>query len=81
MSDRPRVLFVGRGRYSLPLPQWLAKKWDAIEPELDYRLLGAAEDGSASERRAVPARQATAPAPARRGALPRRAARFASVAS
>jgi glycosyltransferase involved in cell wall biosynthesis len=43
----PRVLFVGRGRYSLPLPGWLAKKWDAIEPELDYRVLGAAEADSA----------------------------------
>lgn len=46
MSDRPRALFVGRMRYSLPLPDWLAKKWDAIEPELDYRVLGAAADGS-----------------------------------
>ena len=25
MSDRPRVLFVGRWRYRLPLPRWLAK--------------------------------------------------------
>jgi glycosyltransferase involved in cell wall biosynthesis len=47
MSALPRVLFVGRGRYSLPLPGWLAKKWDAIEPQLDYRLLGAAGEGSA----------------------------------
>ena len=46
MSAPPRVLFVGRGRYSLPLPGWLAKKWDAIEPEIDYRVLGAAEAGS-----------------------------------
>ena len=52
MSERPRVLFVGRGRYSLPLPEWLAKKWDAIEPELDYRVLGAAEaqSGPSDER-------------------------------
>jgi glycosyltransferase involved in cell wall biosynthesis len=48
MSTLPRVLFVGRGRYSLPLPGWLAKKWDAIEPQLDYRVLGAAEEGSGS---------------------------------
>lgn len=48
MNAPPRVLFVGRGRYSLPLPAWLAKKWDAIEPQLDYRLLGAAEEGSAA---------------------------------
>ncbi len=51
MNDRPnaavpRALFVGRMRYSLPLPEWLAKKWDAIEPELDYRVLGAAASGS-----------------------------------
>jgi glycosyltransferase involved in cell wall biosynthesis len=47
MNDRPRALFVGRMRYSLPLPEWLAKKWDAIEPELDFRVLGAAAPGSA----------------------------------
>ena len=47
MVDRnPRVLFVGRGRYRLPLPDWLAKKWDAIEEVIDYRILGAAEPGS-----------------------------------
>jgi glycosyltransferase involved in cell wall biosynthesis len=40
------VLFVGRSRYRLPLPAWLAKKWDAVERELDYRILGAAERGS-----------------------------------
>lgn len=46
MSARPRVLFVGRSRYVLPLPGWLAKKWDAVEEQLDYRILGAAEAGS-----------------------------------
>jgi glycosyltransferase involved in cell wall biosynthesis len=47
MLDRnPRVLFVGRSRYRLPLPDWLAKKWDAIEEVIDYRILGAAELGS-----------------------------------
>lgn len=46
MSARPRVLFVGRSRYRLPLPGWLAKKWEAVERELDYRILGAAEPGS-----------------------------------
>jgi len=46
MPDRnPRVLFVGRGRYTLPLPGWLAKKWDAIEEVIDYRVLGATEAG------------------------------------
>lgn len=46
MSDRPRVLFVGRARYRLPLPSWLVPKWDAIEQEVDYRVLGAAAEGS-----------------------------------
>ena len=41
----PRVLFVGRGRHPLPLPGWLAKKWDAVGEVLDYRFLGAAEPG------------------------------------
>jgi glycosyltransferase involved in cell wall biosynthesis len=52
VSERPRVLFVGRARYRLPLVPWLAKKWDAIEEQLDYRILGAAERGSprAAER-------------------------------
>jgi glycosyltransferase involved in cell wall biosynthesis len=42
----PRVLFVGRTRYTLPLPEWLAKKWDALERQLDYRVLASAEPGS-----------------------------------
>ena len=46
MTERPRVLFVGRARYSLPLPAWLAKKWDAVEQELDYRVIGAASADS-----------------------------------
>ena len=52
MTDRPRVLFVGRARYSLPLPGWLAKKWDAVEQELDYRVIGAAteESGPSDDR-------------------------------
>jgi glycosyltransferase involved in cell wall biosynthesis len=47
MVDRnPRVLFVGRGRHRLPLAAWLAKKWDAIEELIDYRVLGSSEPGS-----------------------------------
>ena len=50
MPDRnPRVLFVGRSRYRLPLPVWLAKKWDAIERVIDYRILGAAEEGGGTQ--------------------------------
>ena len=45
-ARRPRVLFVGRNRYRLPLPGWLARKWDALERELDLRVLGSAERGS-----------------------------------
>lgn len=43
----PRVLFVGRGRHRLPLSPGLAKKWDAIEHQLDYRFIGAAETQTA----------------------------------
>ena len=55
---RPRVLFVGRNRYTLPLPEWLAKKWEALERQIDYRVLASAAPGSplADERfRLVPA--------------------------
>jgi glycosyltransferase involved in cell wall biosynthesis len=44
-TSRPRVLFVGRSRLRLPLPDWVAGKWDAIEREVDYRVLGASADG------------------------------------
>lgn len=43
---RPRVLFVGRTRYRLPLPEWLRKKWDAIGARFDYRVLASAEPGA-----------------------------------
>jgi glycosyltransferase involved in cell wall biosynthesis len=42
---KPRVLFVGRTRYDLPLPAGLARKWDAIGERMDYRVLGCAEWG------------------------------------
>jgi glycosyltransferase involved in cell wall biosynthesis len=48
---KPRVLFVGRTRYSLPLPAWLQKKFDALDAELDYRVLASAAPGAASEGR------------------------------
>jgi glycosyltransferase involved in cell wall biosynthesis len=38
---KPRVLFIGRGRLSLPLAPWLAKKWDALADVLDLRVLNA----------------------------------------
>jgi glycosyltransferase involved in cell wall biosynthesis len=35
----PRVLFVARTRYALPLSDALARKWDALADELDLRVL------------------------------------------
>lgn len=46
---RPRVLFVGRGRLSLPLEPWLRKKWDALSEVFDLRVLNAGS-GSGDER-------------------------------
>lgn len=44
----PKTLFVGRARYTLPLPEGQARKWDALERELDYRVLATAADGDAA---------------------------------
>lgn len=41
----PRVLFVGRGRLTVPLEPWLAKKWDALSAQLDLRVLNAGSGG------------------------------------
>jgi glycosyltransferase involved in cell wall biosynthesis len=46
---KPRVLFVGRGRLSLPLAPWLQKKWDALSEVLDVRVLNAGS-GSGDDR-------------------------------
>jgi glycogen synthase len=35
----PRVLFVGRTRYRLPLPEGLARKWDALSERMNVRVL------------------------------------------
>ena len=40
---RPRVLFVGSTRYALPLREGLQRKFDALERELDYRVLARGE--------------------------------------
>ena len=50
MTSRPRVLFVGRSRVRLPLPDWLEPKWTAIGRVLDYRYLGAAPPGGETSR-------------------------------
>jgi len=41
---KPRVLFVGRTRYRLPLDPPLARKWEALARELDLRVLARAAD-------------------------------------
>jgi len=48
-SGLPRVLMVGRTRYTLPLPEWLGRKFEALERQLDYRVLASAEEGSTTE--------------------------------
>jgi glycosyltransferase involved in cell wall biosynthesis len=45
---KPRVLFVGRTRYRLPLEPPLARKWDALSDVLDVRVLATAH-GAASD--------------------------------
>jgi glycosyltransferase involved in cell wall biosynthesis len=45
---RPRVLFVGRTRYRLPLSPSLARKFAALGDELDLRVLASAAPGSAT---------------------------------
>jgi glycosyltransferase involved in cell wall biosynthesis len=53
---RPRVLFVSRTRYRLPLEPQLARKWDALDAELDLRILATGSDGGDPRFRLVPAR-------------------------
>ena len=43
---KPRVLFVGRTRYRLPLSPSLARKFDALAEEVDLRVLASAAPGS-----------------------------------
>ena len=42
---RPRVLFVSR-RIELPLAPSLARKWDAIGEEIDFRVLAGGSGGN-----------------------------------
>ena len=46
--SRPRVLFVGRGRFGFPLARTLERRFEALSSELDWRQLGTALDGSPS---------------------------------
>jgi glycosyltransferase involved in cell wall biosynthesis len=70
---KPRVLFVGRGPYRLPLVPSLARKWDAVGEELDFRILAAGSGGNGTFRlaRELPALDG----PAFYAALPVRIAR------
>ena len=43
---KPRVLFVGRARYRLPLDPSLARKFDALRETMDVRVLGSAPAGA-----------------------------------
>jgi len=49
VNGRPRVLFVGRARYALPLSPTMRLKWDAVAKELDYRVLASSPDGSSGD--------------------------------
>ncbi len=49
MTRKPRVLFVGRTRYRLPLSPSLARKFEALGAELDLHVLASALPGSAVE--------------------------------
>ena len=53
---RPRVLFVSRTRYRLPLDPQLARKWDALEAELDLRVLATGAGDGDGRFHLLPAR-------------------------
>ncbi len=44
---KPRVLLVGRSRYRLPLDETLARRFDALSAQLEWRQVGTAADGRA----------------------------------
>jgi glycogen synthase len=48
---RRKLLMIGRSRYSLPLSPSLAQKFDALERELDVRVLGSAAQVNGSDPR------------------------------
>ena len=43
-TGRPRILMVGRTRYTVPLPDWLTRKFDALERQLDYRVIASVDE-------------------------------------
>ena len=48
-GERPRILMVGRMTYPLPLPGWLTRKFDALERQLDLRVVATADPSSTAE--------------------------------
>ena len=54
MRPSPRVLFVGRGRLTLPLGASLQRKWDALSDVLDLRVLNAGVGSGDSRFRLLP---------------------------
>jgi glycosyltransferase involved in cell wall biosynthesis len=48
---KPRVLFVGRSRLSLPLDAALARKWDAVAEELEIKVLATGRAGAQGDSR------------------------------
>ncbi|HEY1369741.1 MAG TPA: glycosyltransferase family 4 protein [Gaiellaceae bacterium] len=74
---KPRVLFVARSRYRLPLSPSLRRKWDALADELDFRVLASGADQGASNgvfRLVPPARVRALDGVAFYGSLPSRVA-------
>ncbi|HLX19041.1 MAG TPA: glycosyltransferase family 4 protein [Gaiellaceae bacterium] len=53
---KPRVLFVSRTRYRLPLDAQLARKWDTLSEELDLLVLATGEGDGDPRFHLVPAR-------------------------
>jgi len=49
VTAKPRVLFVGRARYALPLSPTMRLKWDAVAEELDYRVVASSPDASGGD--------------------------------
>ncbi len=48
-EPKPRVLWVGRTRYRLPLGESLARKWDALAEQFRIRVLASSADGGAGD--------------------------------
>jgi glycosyltransferase involved in cell wall biosynthesis len=53
---KPRVLFVSRTRYRLPLDPSVARKWDALAAEMELRVLAGGDTADDGRFRLVPGR-------------------------